>query len=101
MTPRRLLVAPLLAVVLAGAGLAAVLGVRRVTTTETEAITRAAELYVAAAGPGADRTDCQARPARSEGLWLLVVCAGRGGGMAYFIDDFGRVADRAPLDGRM
>jgi peptidoglycan/LPS O-acetylase OafA/YrhL len=99
-TPRRLILLPLMAVVLAGAGLAAVLGVRAATTTETEVIARVAALYVAEAGGGAARTDCRARPARSAELWLLVICERDGRGRQYFIDRFGRVADRGTLGGR-
>ena len=98
MIARRALFLPLVAVVLAGAGLALLLGGRAATATETDAIERIAALYLAEGG--AARTDCRARPAQSPGLWLVVTCTDdRGRGAEYFLDRFGRVADRAPLGG--
>ncbi|MCR9147083.1 MAG: hypothetical protein NXH74_07760 [Rhodobacteraceae bacterium] len=90
--PRGIMAFPLLAVALGGVALALLLGGRAVTTTETEVIERVAARYMAEGG--AARSDCHARPAQSDGLWLVVICeAGDGGGMEYFIDRFGRVAD--------
>lgn len=95
---RRALFMPLMAVVLAGAALALLLGGRAATTTETDAIERVAAQYLEEGG--AARTDCRARPAQSEGLWLVVICEDAGGrGAEYFVDRFGRVADRRTLDG--
>lgn len=96
--PRHLLFLPLVAAVLAVAALALLLGGRAALTTETEVIERVAALYEAEGGPGVARTDCAARPARSGGLWLLVTCErATGEGMQYFIDRFGRIADRSVL----
>src|SRR6056297_97204 len=97
--PRGIMAFPLLAVGLGGVALALLLGGRAVTTTETEVIERVAALYQNGRA-GADRSDCQARPAQSEGLWLVIICEARSGtGVAYFIDRFGRVADTRRLEG--
>lgn len=85
---RRLIFLPLLALLAAVAGIGLLLGARAVTTTETEAIDRMAERYIIEAGTGAQRTDCAARPAASEDLWLVVTC----GEYEYFVDSYGRLA---------
>ncbi|MEM9843869.1 MAG: hypothetical protein AAF965_03660 [Pseudomonadota bacterium] len=90
---------PLMAFVAALAGLAFMLGVRTATTTETEVIDRIAQLYTQEAAKGAARTDCKAVPAQSSGLWLVVICERPGGqGIEYFIDRFGRIADRRQIN---
>ncbi|NHQ72913.1 hypothetical protein HAT86_00330 [Roseovarius gahaiensis] len=102
MRPRWLFYAPILALVLAVAGIGLLLGARLALTTETEVIERVAARYVAESSPQAQLSDCHARPAQSEGLWLVVLCApvqGRGG-VAYFIDRFGRVRDQGPVNGQ-
>ncbi|MDR9394589.1 MAG: hypothetical protein RI571_09795 [Roseovarius sp.] len=77
------------------AGLGLLLGGRAVLTTETAVIERVAARYVAEAGGGAAVSDCAARPARSARLWLVIACdAGEGPKRTYFVDDYGRVADR-------
>lgn len=91
MMPRGVMAFPLLAVSLGGVALALLLGGRAVTTTETQVIEQVAARYLAEGG--AARSDCQARPAQSEGLWLVVICEPGGGGTEYFIDRFGRIAD--------
>jgi len=101
-TPRWLFFTPLLALVLAVAGIGLLLGARLVLTTETDVIERVAARYVAEASPQAQLSDCQARPAQSDGLWLVVVCASAQGqgGVAYFVDRFGRVRDQGPVNGQ-
>lgn len=86
--PRRLLFLPVLALIAAVAGIGLLLGGRAVLTTETEVIERVAARYLADAGQGALRSDCDARPATSADLWLVVVC----GRYEYFVDAYGRVA---------
>lgn len=100
MTPRWLFFAPLLALVLAVAGIGLLLGVRLALTTETEVIERVAARYVSEASPQAELSDCQARPAQSDELWLVVICtsAQGQGGVAYFVDRFGRVRDKNPVN---
>jgi hypothetical protein len=96
-----LLFVPLAALVAVAAGIGLLLGGRAVLTTETDVIEAVADRYLAEAGAGAERTDCQARVAQSDGLWLVVICENaEGAGYEYFIDRFGRVADRKRLDGR-
>lgn len=85
---RRLIFVPLVALIAAVAGIGLLLGARAVSTTETEAIDRMAELYLDEAGEGARRTDCAARPATSDDLWLVVAC----GDYEYFVDPYGRLA---------
>jgi len=87
---RRLMVLPLLALIAVVAGIGLLLGGRAVSTTETEAIERMAALYLDEAGQGAERSDCAARPAVSDDLWLVVTC----GRYEYFVDPYGRVAHR-------
>lgn len=87
--------------VLLTAVMAWILGGRMANTTETEVIERVAAEYVETAGASAKRTDCGAVPAQSEGLWLVITCASQDGtGFEYFIDRFGRVADRKALEER-
>ncbi|MHA7849860.1 hypothetical protein [Roseovarius sp.] len=101
MTRRWLFFVPLAALVAVAAGIGLLLGGRAVLTTETDVIEAVADRYLAEAGAGAERTDCQARIAQSDGLWLVVICEdAQGAGYEYFIDRFGRVADRKRLDGR-
>ncbi|KRS14600.1 hypothetical protein XM53_02525 [Roseovarius atlanticus] len=85
---------PLLALVCLGAVIALLLGGRSVTTTETAVIEAVADRYVAEAGAGAARSDCQATPAQSSGLWLVVTCEGAAARVEYFVDRFGKVTDR-------
>ncbi|WP_210877079.1 hypothetical protein [Roseovarius autotrophicus] len=80
-------------------GLAGVLGLlmglRALNTTETDVIERIAARYVAETGGEARLSDCAATPASSAGLWLVVACVPQAGGrVEYFVDRFGRVADR-------
>lgn len=101
MTRRWLLFVPLAALVAVAAGIGFLLGGRAVLTTETDVIEAVADRYLAEAGAGAERTDCQARVAQSDGLWLVVICENaEGAGYEYFIDRFGRVADQKRLDGQ-
>ena len=85
---RRLIFLPLMALIAVVAGIGLLLGGRAVSTTETEAIDRMAERYLDEAGAGAQRSDCAARPAVSEDLWLVVTC----GRYEYFVDSYGRLA---------
>ncbi|MFK7938935.1 MAG: hypothetical protein AB8B82_06120 [Roseovarius sp.] len=95
--PRWVFIGPLMAVMVAGIALALLLGWRVATTTETAVIEKVADLYVADAGDSAARTDCAARPAASDGLWLVVTCAAHTGqGVDYFVDRYGRIVDRTP-----
>ncbi|MEM7075614.1 MAG: hypothetical protein AAGA28_06905 [Pseudomonadota bacterium] len=96
--PRWMWFLPLAGLLIGGATLAYMMGVRASRTTETEVIERVAAAYVSEAGNAADRTDCRAVPAQSPGLWLVVICERQNGaGVEYFIDRFGRVADRKAL----
>lgn len=89
---RRLIFLPVLALAAAAAGLALLLGGRMVTTTETRVIDRVAARYLGEAGAGAALSDCAARPAASDGLWLVVACvSGRGARFEYFVDGYGRL----------
>jgi len=98
---RGLIYLPLAGLVAAVAGIGLLLGGRAATKTETEVIARVAGRYVAEAGPEAGREDCHARPAQSEGLWLVVICETESGtGIEYFIDRFGRVADARRIEAR-
>lgn len=102
MTPRQMVFAPFIGLVLLTAVLALLMGIRVATTTETDVIERVAALYLDEAGAKAARTDCRAVPAQSEGLWLVITCVGAdGNGVEYFIDRFGRVADTTRLDGQV
>ncbi|MEL7256887.1 MAG: hypothetical protein AAFN80_03470 [Pseudomonadota bacterium] len=97
----RMVFLPFAGVVLFTAALALLLGGRMANTTETEVIERVAAIYLGEAGADAARTDCRAVPAQSDGLWLVITCAAADGkGFEYFIDRFGRVADRKPLKGQ-
>lgn len=90
---------PLTGFVAALIGLALLLGMRAATTTETQVIDRMAARYLQEAGAGALRTDCKAVPAQSSGLWLVVICERpTGQGVEYFVDRFGRLADRREID---
>ena len=91
----RLLFLPLAGVIAAAAVLGLSMGRKTMTTTETPVIEAFAARYVSEAGPGAKRTDCTARPAASDGLWLVVSCAAQGAvAVEYFIDRFGKLAHR-------
>ena len=88
---------PLSLIVVALAGLGFLLGKRTVSTTETEVIERIADEYVDKMGGAAKRTDCAARLAQSDGLWLVVSCkSSQGVGIDYFVDRYGRVAHMRP-----
>lgn len=90
---RWMLFVPVMALVAAVAGIGLMLGGRFVGTTETETIERFAARYLAEAGAGAARSDCVARPAQSDGLWLVVACDLRGDErFEYFVDAYGRLA---------
>lgn len=82
------MVLPLLALIAVVAGIGLLLGGRAVSTTETQAIERMAAVYLGEAGEGARRSDCAARPAVSDDLWLVVTC----GRYEYFVDPYGRLA---------
>lgn len=83
---------PLLALVAVAAGLALLLGGRATTTTETQVIERMAARYLDDAGAGASPSDCAARPAVSDGLWLVVACVtGNGMRHEYYVDGYGRL----------
>lgn len=98
---RWMLFLPLMALIAAAAGLGLLMGGRVALTTETEVIERIAARYLDEAGPQAARSDCGARVAQSKGLWLVVTCETEArAGVVYFIDRFGRVADRQPLGER-
>ncbi|MGI3210507.1 hypothetical protein ACROSR_05255 [Roseovarius tibetensis] len=86
--PRRMMVLPLVALVAVVAGIGLLLGGRAVTTTETDVIERIAARYLDEAGEDAQRSDCSARPAASDDLWLVVTC----GHHEYFVDAYGRLA---------
>ena len=88
--PRGLIFLPLVALIAGVAVFGLILGGRAVTTTETEAIERMASRYLDEAGKGAELSDCAARPAASEDLWLVVTC----GAHEYFVDPYGRLAHR-------
>ena len=88
---------PLAALVAVLAFLGLSMGRKAALSTESEVIEAVAERYVEEGG--AAKSDCHAQPARSEALWLVVTCARDGAGFEYFIDRFGRVADRAALTG--
>ncbi len=88
--PRRLIFLPLVALIAGVAVFGLILGGRAVSTTETDVIERMAARYLDEAGEGADRSDCAARPAASEDLWLVVAC----GSYEYFVDPYGRLAHR-------
>lgn len=88
---------PLVALVAALTVLGLSMGRKVALTTESDVIEKVAALYVEEGG--AARSDCHARPARSEALWLVVTCAREGTSIEYFIDRFGRVADRTALTG--
>jgi len=88
--------APVLAIVAAVSVLGLSMGRKTALTTESQVIEKVATIYVEEGGMA--RTDCHARPARSSELWLVVTCTREGAGAEYFIDHYGRVADRAALD---
>jgi len=88
---------PLVALVAGLAALGLSLGRKAALSSESEVIEAIAAQYVA--DGGAARSDCHARPAVSEDLWLVVTCARAGVGFEYFIDRFGQVADRHALTG--
>jgi len=88
--PRRLIFLPVLALVAVVAGIGLILGGRAVTTTETDVIERMVARYLDEAGVGAARSDCVARPAVSDDLWLVVAC----GDYEYFVDAYGRLVHR-------
>ncbi len=88
---------PLVALVAAVTVLGLSMGRKAALTTESEVIEAVAARYLDEGGTA--RSDCRARPAVSEGLWLVVTCESDGVGFEYFIDRFGRVADRSVLEG--
>ncbi len=95
--PRWMFFAPLIGLVAATAVIGLSLGRKAATTTETDVIEQIAAMYVTEAGPGAAITDCTARPATSDVLWLVVTCTPPGlgrGAFEYFIDRFGGLEHR-------
>ena len=91
MRQRRLIFAPIAAVIAGVAGIGLLLGWRAVSTTESEVIERIAARYMNERGAEARRSDCRAQPARSDGLWLVVICGPDGQEYAYFVDRYGRL----------
>jgi len=94
---RWMIFVPLMGLAAALVALGLSLGRKAALSSESEVIEAVADRYVEEGGMA--RSDCHARPAASEGLWLVVTCARAGVGFEYFIDRFGRVADRAALTG--
>jgi len=86
--------APLIGLVAATAVIGLSLGRKTaLRSDETAVITRIATRYAKEGGPGAAETDCTARLATADALWLVVTCAPPGGaGRIYYIDRFGAVA---------
>lgn len=96
--PRWMFFVPLVALVGAAAMIGLTLGRKAVRGGETEVISRIAAVYVAERGGAARPADCMARPAVSDGLWLVVTCKDRqGAGREYFIDRFGAIRHAAAL----
>jgi hypothetical protein len=95
---RWMIFVPLLALVAAVTFLGLSMGRKTALSTESQVIEKVAAIYVEEGGMA--RTDCHARPARSPDLWLVVTCARLGEGVEYFIDRYGRVADRTALSGK-
>ena len=93
MMQRGLIFAPVIGVIAGVAGIGLLLGWRAATTTETDVIDRIAVRYMGERGAEARRSDCRARPARSDGLWLVVICGAGAQEYTYFIDHYGRLAD--------
>ncbi|MFX0545649.1 hypothetical protein ACEWPL_008905 [Roseovarius sp. S1116L3] len=93
--PRWMFFAPLIGLVAATAVIGLSLGRKTaLRSDETEVITRIIRQYVEEEGAGATETDCTARLATAEALWLVVTCAPRGrAGRIYYIDRFGAIAD--------
>ncbi|MCM2560846.1 hypothetical protein M8744_01690 [Lutimaribacter sp. EGI FJ00013] len=83
--------APVAALVALAGVLGWLMGARSTAPNETAVIARMAALY---AEEGGQISDCAARPAASDGLWLVVRCACDGTVHEYFVDDFGRLAHR-------
>lgn len=98
--PRWMLFLPLIALVGAVAVIGLSLGRKAVLRSdETAVITRVADRYADEAGPRAAETDCTARLATDEALWLVVTCAPGGrAAWIYYIDRFGAVAHVARPD---
>lgn len=92
--PRWMFFAPLIALVAAVAVIGLSMGRKAaLRSDETEVITRVAQRYAREAGPGAVETDCTARLATAEALWLVVSCTPEGRtGRVYYVDRFGAVA---------
>lgn len=94
--PRWIFFAPMIGLIAAAAVIGLSLGRKAATSTETIVIERVAARYLMDAGGEARITDCTARPAVSEQLWLVVACTPPGGTEAfeYFVDRFGALEDR-------
>lgn len=86
--------APVIALVAASAVIGLSLGRKAANPDEGAVIARIAALYVSEAAGAARPTDCAARPAASDVLWLVVTCGPPNGTgvYEYFIDPFGEVA---------
>ena len=91
MTPGLRIWAPVAALVALAALVGYLLGARSAAPGETEVIERMAALY---AEEGGRISDCAARPAASDGLWLVVRCTCGGAVREYFVDVYGRLAHR-------
>lgn len=99
--PRRLILMPVLGLVAAVVAFALLLGGRTALTTPTEVIARMAARYQTEAGAGASASDCAARPAQSDGLWLVVSCEPADGArFEYFLDGYGRLVHANRPEGR-
>lgn len=85
--------APMIALVVASAVIGLLLGRKAANPDEGAVIERIAALYVSEAAGAARLTDCAARPAASDVLWLVVTCGPPNGTRVYeyFIDPFGEV----------
>ncbi|QJF50837.1 hypothetical protein [Roseobacter ponti] len=70
------------------------LGLTAATVTETDVIEAIAAEYMTAAGKGAARTDCAARPGSTRGVWIRVRCLSpEGVWFDYAADRFGSLVD--------
>lgn len=92
--PRWAVFVPFVALVAATAVIGLSMGRKAaLRSDETEVITRIADHYVETEGAGTAPTDCTARLATAEALWLVVRCAPEGrAAITYYIDRFGAVA---------
>lgn len=76
-------------------------GARVAAVGETPVIEAMAARWVAAAGPGAHATDCQARPASGFMAWLVVACGQGPAAREYHVNRLGwLVRETAPRPAR-